>query len=64
MTFEPKHDSEWENFVVKLPVEKKLTGLRIEPSTAAGEMRFEILQIKDKDGKVLKSLLPASPMKK
>lgn len=40
---------------MKIPAEKALTGLRIDPSTAPGEMRLEMIVLKDKDDKTLKT---------
>ncbi|MBA4188872.1 MAG: N-acetylgalactosamine 6-sulfate sulfatase [Planctomycetaceae bacterium] len=54
-TFEPKHDGEWHDYAVKLPTEKALTGLRLDPATAAGEIRLEAIKLKDKDGKAIQS---------
>jgi arylsulfatase A-like enzyme len=53
--FEPKHDGEWHEHAVKLPVEKALTGLRLDPSTAAGEIRLDAITLKDKNGKAIRS---------
>ena len=54
-TFEPKHDGEWHEYAVKLPVEQALTGLRLDPSTAPGEVRLDAIKLKDKDGKAIRS---------
>lgn len=54
-TFEPKHDGAWHAYAVKLPVEKALTGLRLDPSTAPGEIRLDAIKLKDKDGKAIRS---------
>jgi len=54
-TFEPKHDGERHEYAVKLPVEKPLTGLRLDPSTAAGEILLDAITLKDKDGKAIQS---------
>ncbi len=64
VTFEPKHDGEWGRYEVKLPAEKALTGLRIDPSTAAGEVRLDAITLKDKDGKALKTWPAPAPEKK
>jgi hypothetical protein len=43
-TFEPKHDGEWHEHAVKLPVEKAMIGLRLDPSTAPGEIRLDAIK--------------------
>ena len=53
--FPVKHDSTWQNYQVKLPVEKALIGLRIDPSTAPGEILIESIRLKDRYGKELKA---------
>ncbi len=62
--FEPKHDGTLHSYPVKLPVPKAITGLRIDPATAAGEIRFESIRLKDQAGKVLKEWPAATPPKK
>ncbi len=52
--FAPTHDGEWHDCLVKLPVDAALTGLRIDPGTAPGEIRIEWIRLKDRDGKLLK----------
>jgi arylsulfatase A-like enzyme len=54
-TFKPKHDHEWHEYAVKLPVQKPMTGLRIDPSMAAGEVQLKAIILKDKDGKTIQS---------
>ncbi len=54
-TFEPKYDGARHEYAVKLPVEKALTGLRLDPSTAPGEIRLDAIRLKDKDGKAIRS---------
>ncbi|MCE9561553.1 MAG: sulfatase [Planctomycetes bacterium] len=53
--FEPKHDGEWHEYALKLSVEKPLTGLRLDPSTAAGEIRLDAIKLKNKEGKTIQS---------
>jgi hypothetical protein len=62
-TFEPKHDGEWHEYAVKLPIEKALTGLRLDPSTAPGEVRLDAIKLKDKGGRAIQSW-PATPADK
>ena len=40
------------------------TGLRIDPSTAAGEIRLDAITLTDKDGKTLKTWTAPAPEKK
>jgi len=53
VTFEPQHNAERHTLEIKLPVTASITSLRIDPATAPGEIRFDIIRLKDKDGKVL-----------
>lgn len=62
-TFEPKHDGEWHEYTVKLPPEKALTALRLDPATAVGEICLDAFRLKDKRGKVIRSW-PAPPADK
>ena len=58
--FEPKHDNEWALYEIKLLADKPLIALRIDPSTAAGDIRLDAITLKDKDGKTLKTWAPRS----
>jgi hypothetical protein len=51
--FEPRHDGEQQTLQVKLSVDASLTALRIDPSTAPGEIELQLVRLKNKDGKVL-----------
>ncbi len=48
-----KHDGQWHDYEVKLPVEK-LTAIRLDPATAPGEVRVESLALLDAAGGALK----------
>ncbi|CAN5382768.1 hypothetical protein BH11PLA2_BH11PLA2_07830 [soil metagenome] len=63
-TFEPTHDDEWHTYECKLPTDKALNGLRIDPAMAVGDVRFEVIRLKDKDGKVIKTWPTVAPEKK
>ncbi len=62
--FEPKHDSEWHAYEVKLPIEKAIVALRIDPSAASGEIQLQSLRLKDKDGKTIHNWSFAAQEKK
>ncbi len=62
--FEPKHDGDWHTYAVKLPVEKTLTGLRIDPATAAGTIQIESIRLKDRGGITIKTWTASPPKKK
>ena len=55
VSFEPKHDKRTHTYRIKLPVGKPLTGLRLDPATATGEITLQTFRLLDKDGKELKS---------
>ncbi len=59
--FTPALDGEWAEYAVKVPADKPLTALRIDPSTAAGEIRIESVRQKGKDGKVLQEWTARPP---
>jgi len=44
-----KHDGQWHDYEVKLPVEK-LTALRLDPATAPGEITVATLELRDASG--------------
>jgi arylsulfatase A-like enzyme len=52
--FEVNHDGEWHDYTFKLPVEQAIRHIRLDPSTASGEMRVEWLRLKDSAGAVVK----------
>ena len=52
--FTPQHDNAWHDYEVKLPVEKAIQVLRLDPSAAPGEMRVEFLRLKDAGGQLVK----------
>ena len=52
--FGPQHDGQWHEYQANLPVDKPIVALRIDPSTAAGEMRIEWVRVKDTAGTLLK----------
>ena len=54
-TFEPTHDGKPHSYGVKLPVEKPIVALRLDPSTAPGQIVLKSIHLKDKDGKSLKT---------
>jgi len=53
--FEPRHDGEWHEYTVALPVEGALRGVRIDPSTAAGLIQIDWIRLVGADGGVLKA---------
>ena len=63
-TFTPTHDGKWAEYSVRLPSEKPLTALRIDPSTAAGEIRIVSVRLKGKDGKAIQEWTADPPEKK
>ena len=54
-SFQPKHNNQWQTYVIKLPEKERLTGLRFDPGTAPGEFRIEAIRLKNGQGKRLKS---------
>ena len=48
------HDGEWHDYTFKLLVEQAIRHIRLDPSTAPGEMRVEWLRLKDSGGAVVK----------
>lgn len=62
--FDPKHDADWHTFAVKLPVEKALTTLRIDPATAAGTIQIESIRLKNREGETIKTWTASLPEKK
>jgi hypothetical protein len=48
-----KHDGAWHDYEVKLPLEK-LTALRLDPATAAGQIVVNGLELTDASGKSVK----------
>ncbi|MGL6074462.1 MAG: sulfatase [Fimbriiglobus sp.] len=55
VSFTPQHDKMWHNYTVKLPSEAAITGLRLDPASAAGEIEIESLRLLDGGGKVIQS---------
>ncbi len=53
--FEPRHDGQWHEYTVALPVEGALRAVRIDPSTAPGLMEIDWIRLVGADGGVLKA---------
>ena len=51
ISFEPKHSGEWETFSIKLPAEKNLFALRLDPATSTGSVTLKDLKLLDASGK-------------
>lgn len=49
-----KHDGEWHDYRVELPVPGPLTSLRLDPGTAPGEIRIEHLRVRGAGNALLK----------
>ena len=54
VTFPAIHDNDWHEYTVKLDLADPLHHLRIDPSTAPGEMRIEYVRLKGPGGEVIK----------
>ena len=52
--FEVTHDNQWHDYTLKLPVEQAVKQIRLDPSTAPGEIRVEWLRLKDGGGAIVK----------
>lgn len=59
--FTPTHDGKWAEYSVKVPSDKPLTALRIDTSTAAGEVRIESVRLNGKDGKAIQEWTAKPP---
>lgn len=55
LEFDVEHNGKWQNFALKIPENKRLYGLRLDPCGSAGQVRIEGLMLKDASGKILKS---------
>lgn len=53
--FTAQHDGAWHSHEVRLDTEQTLTGLRIDPSTAPGEVQLKALRLKSRDGNITKA---------
>ncbi len=51
---EVKHDGEWHDYRVELPVPGPLTALRLDPGTAPGEIRIEYVRVRGAGNALLK----------
>lgn len=49
-----QHDGQWHEYEARLPVENAIVALRIDPSTAPGEMQIEWIRLRDSAGNLLK----------
>jgi len=54
-TFPLTHDGTWRELVVKLPVEGRLTGLRLDPGAAKGTVEIDRVRLCKPDGTVVKA---------
>lgn len=52
--FDAKHDGQWHDYEIKLPIEK-LTALRLDPANASGEITISTLELRDAAGKLTKA---------
>ena len=59
VNFPINHDNLWHDYSVKIPATKPIAALRLDPSTAPGEIRFSRLALRDADGKILLESRPA-----
>ena len=55
VTFPLTHDGKWREIAVKLPVEGKLTGVRLDPGRAAGTVEIDWVRLVTPDGTVVKA---------
>ena len=55
VSFEPQHDGKWHDYTIKLPIEKPITGIRLDPATAAGEIELRKFRLQDSKATLLKS---------
>jgi hypothetical protein len=53
-SFTPKHDNEWHDYTVELPVKTPIELLRFDPCAGPGEIHVASLRLKDGDGKTYK----------
>lgn len=53
VVIKPDHDNEWHDYELKFPVEKALSGLRLDPSSGPGDILIENLRIRGNDGNIL-----------
>ena len=52
--FTPKHDGEWHNYLIPLPVETPVTVLRFDLASGPGEIEVEFLRLRDHEKKLIK----------
>lgn len=52
-SFEVQHDGKWHEYVVEIPA-ASVNGLRIDPSTAEGEIRIEWIRLENRSGEVVR----------
>jgi arylsulfatase A-like enzyme len=55
LPFAVKHDGQWQSFTLKVPETRRLYGLRLDPCSGPGEVRIDLLRLKDATGSTLKS---------
>ena len=52
--FKIRHDGQWHDYEAKLPAAGRLTGLRLDPGTAAGKVEIDWISLGKSDGAKLK----------
>ena len=59
--FKIRHDGQWHDYEAKLPATGRLTGLRLDPGTAAGKVEIDWIYLAKPDGAELKRWDWATP---